>query len=718
MDSASFTRRFTVLLLSLTLISSISCSAKTPGQQKFGVDADYFMGLQMLKDGNEKQARSKFKNCIKKGSYYCARRSAETLLTFGSVPERNKAALELIKKYQDDAALLLAVKQFESAGETKKIVENTANLDFAKDKNELIKIRLEALRKQNSSMLDKETFEWFVSCPVSQLHYQFYRDSYPHPDFESTYTNVDGDLPLEYTPEQFVINYRIELYKRNYSYTFQKAGQLLQYFEDGTIKPCAQLASDLGKTYLYGDMNFANNAAYFRNLAEKYHGSETEFYFWFYSGRLYDKAGPYYAQSKNAFEQAITSTRDGSLKDNALWYLLNNSINYSMDAIIRNIGIYATQWSDSGYFDDFFESLTNSLIAGGRWDAFYDIYREIDGYASNEIVAQYAYLYARLVQEGLTKGSDEDVRQAFTRALNAGSQVYYKIMAAYNLGLKGADLEAALLETTGAALSTRDTETAVFPVVSENAKAAATLLEGYATFGFPELIYPEWQALYSEGIPTETYFILSDFLQRVGSKNYTTSLRIAARGQIKADRSLTKEEARLVYPKDYSDLVEKYSTEYGLDPAVMYALIRSESFFEADVKSSAGAIGLTQLMEFTGSDVASKLKMKEYDLTEPEDSIKIGTYYLAELVRRCDDDLVLGFFSYNAGITRVRRWLKSSLVEFGKKSEMPMDLFLETVPYSETREYGRKLVSATTMYEYLENPENFNETVKKMMKDF
>ena len=465
-------------------------------------------------------------------------------------------------------------------------------------------------------------------------------------------------------------------------------------------------------------MNFANNAAYFRNLAEKYHGSETEFYFWFYSGRLYDKAGPYYAQSKNAFEQAITSTRDGSLKDNALWYLLNNSINYSMDAIIRNIGIYATQWSNPGYFDDFFESLTNSLIAEGRWDAFYDIYREIDGYASNEIVAQYAYLYARLVQEGLTKGSDEDVRQAFTRALNAGSQVYYKIMAAYNLGLKGADLEAALLETTGAALSTRGTEAAVFPVVSENAKAAATLLEGYATFGFPELIYPEWQALYSEGIPTETYFILSDFLQRVGSKNYTTSLRIAARGQIKADRSLTKEEARLVYPKDYSDLVEKYSTEYGLDPAVMYALIRSESFFEADVKSSAGAIGLTQLMEFTGSDVARKLKMKEYDLTEPEDSIKIGTYYLAELVRRCDDDLVLGFFSYNAGITRVRRWLKSSLVEFGKKSEMPMDLFLETVPYSETREYGRKLVSATTMYEYLENPESFNETVKKIMKDF
>ena len=59
---------------------------------------------------------------------------------------------------------------------------------------------------------------------------------------------------------------------------------------------------------------------------------------------------------------------------------------------------------------------------------------------------------------------------------------------------------------------------------------------------------------------------------------------------------------------------------------------------------------------------------------------------------------------------------KSSLIEFGKKSNMPLDLFLETVPYAETREYGRKLISATIVYDWLEEPARFNQTVESLLK--
>ena len=148
----------------------------------------------------------------------------------------------------------------------------------------------------------------------------------------------------------------------------------------------------------------------------------------------------------------------------------------------------------------------------------------------------------------------------------------------------------------------------------------------------------------------------------------------------------------------------------------MYALIRSESFFNADVMSSAGAIGLTQLMEFTGSDIARRFKMQDYSLTDPETNINFGTYYLSSLISRCDNSSLLGFFSYNAGITRVRRWLQSSLIEFGKKSNMPLDLFLETIPFAETREYGRKLVSATIAYDWLNDPHNFPQTVENLIE--
>ena len=148
----------------------------------------------------------------------------------------------------------------------------------------------------------------------------------------------------------------------------------------------------------------------------------------------------------------------------------------------------------------------------------------------------------------------------------------------------------------------------------------------------------------------------------------------------------------------------------------MYALIRSESFFDADVTSSAGAIGLTQLMEFTAGDIAHRFKISDYSLTDPETNIRFGTWYLSNLISRCDDSPLLGFFSYNAGITRVRRWLQSSLIEFGKKSNMPLDLFLETLPFAETREYGRKLISATIVYDWLAEPAHFQQTVEGLLK--
>lgn len=712
-------RQFAILILFLASVSSISCSTKTEGQERFGVDADYFIGLKLLSQGNEKEARAKFNNCIKKGSYYCGKKSAEVLCSFGNIQEKNQAAENLIKLYPEKDSLLLAAKQFESSNEINKLIECTQNLNPATDKNELIKIRLTALNTRGDSSYEQEVYDWFTSCPVSKEHYQFYRDTYTHPDFDAAYSFNqlnEEKMPLRYTPEQFAVNYRIELYKRNYTYTLEVAPELIKYMQSGALAPCEQLASDIGKSYLYGSMDFANNGAYFKKLGNEAelseNGKNLAFYYWFYAGRLYEKAGIYYKQTKNAFEKAMETANTSSQKDNALWYLLNNSLNFSVDSIVENISLYAPQWSDPEYFEDLFEKLVSSLLASGKWDAFYKIYTAVDGFASDETVARYAYIYGRLVEEGLAKGDDEAVKKAYTRALKSGSGVYYKILGAYKLGLSGEELEKVL---TAPYRSNKESET------SEKAESAKKLLEGYAFFGFPKLIYPAWQELYSQGLSEETYFYLAEFLDQVGKTDsseayFTQGTRIAARGQSMAGRNLTRQEIRQVYPLPYFDIVENYCKKYDIKPSVIYALIRSESFFDAAVTSSAGAIGLTQLMEFTGGDIAKRLKIQDYDLTDPEISINFGTYYLAELVRRCDDSLLQAFFSYNAGITRVRRWLKSSLIEFGKKSNMPSDLYLETVPYAETREYGRKLVSATVMYEWLEDENNFATAVEELLR--
>ena len=712
---------FTSLLLfsvfCFILPSSCSAASKPEAQKKFGDDADYFIGLRLLSEGNEKAARDKFKRCIKKGSSLCAQRSAEALCSFGNIQEKNAAAENLLKLYPGEEAILIAARQFSASNEINKLIECTSGLDFSTSKNEIIRLRLEAMAKRGDSSYEEEVYRWFTECPVSTEHYQFYRDTYLHPDFEGAYQNPEKTMLLRYSPEQFAINYRIASYKRNYSYTLLCSPELVRFFEDGSLAPAPQLISDFGKNYLYGSMDFAKNAMYFRSLAQKYSGTSAEFYFSFYAGRLFEKAGIYYQQTKASFEAAIKAANNEAQKDNALWYLLSTSLNFSMNSIIDSIGSYAREWSDCEYFEDFFEQLVTALLAAGRWDEFGRVYKAIDGYASDLTTAQFAYIYGRLIQEGFANGSDKDAEAAFRRACQGGSSLYYKALAAYRLGLGNnpAELESILCAPT-AKLAQKNQDKNQVPD-SDFEK----LLLGYASFGFPELIYSEWQKNLGQNLSTETNFYLADFLAKCGESDiekndyFVQALRIASRAQRNAKTQISRLQLAQVYPRFYSRFVEEYCREFKISESVMYSLIRSESFFDADVMSSAGAIGLTQLMELTASDIARRFKLQDYSLTNPETNIRFGTYYLSNLISRCDNSLLLGFFSYNAGITRVRRWLQSSLIEFGKKSNMPLDLFLETVPFAETREYGRKLVSATIAYDWLDNPERFEDTTSQLL---
>ena len=714
-------RRLTIAFLaSFLLLSAVSCKAapQPEGQKKLGDDADYFIGLRLLQEGNEKAAREKFKHCIKKGTPAVAQKSAEALCTFDNIQEKNAAAESLLKQFPGDDALLIAARQFSASGEVNKLIYYTSGMDFSTAKNEVIRLRLEAMGRRGDSGYESEVYRWFTECPVSTEHYQFYRDFYVHPDFTGAYEHPDSELAanLKYTPQQFAINYRIESYKRNYSYTTENSSILEKYFADGILSQEPQLISDLGKNYLYGTVDFVKNAGYFSRLAKEAAGSPAEFYFWFYAGRYYEKAGMYFRQSRQCFEAAMAAASTPAQKDNALWYLLNTSLKFSMDSIIESIGELSREWSDSEYFEDLFEQLVTALLAAGRWNEFGKIYKAIDGYASDLTTAQFAYLYGRLIQEGLAEGSEEDAEAAFKRACRGGSSVYYKALAAYRLGLweKPDELTKIMCAPTGV----KDMAEA-----PENSDGLENLLLGYAYFGFPELIYPEWQKTQGTNLSTEASFYLADFLAKCAdpsapenSDYYTQSLRIAARAQRLAASPVTREQLALVYPEYYDNFVSKYCQEYKVTEPVMYALIRSESFFDADVMSSAGAIGLTQLMEFTGSDIARRFKMADYSLTDPETNIRFGTYYLSSLISRTEDRPLLGFFSYNAGITRVRRWLQSSLIEFGKKSNMPLDLFLETVPFAETREYGRKLVSAPIAYDWLDDPNNFQQTVENLIE--
>ena len=702
------------------IFSCFGCKKKADSDY---YDSFYYIGLQKLAENKENEARTKFIQCTKMGSHYCARESAIMLTSFGTVQEKNKACLELVAAFADEDSRLIAAKQFYNSEEIGKVLELTSSIDYATSNNELIKIRLECMKKRTISTYSDDVFTWFVSRPLSDYHYKFYRDVY-----SEELPSADGN-EADLSPEAFVIMYRIDLYKRNYISVYDKSAKILDFFNQNKLQPLPQIASDMGKGFLYGSNDFAQNANIFYKNAELFSGTPAEFYFWFYAGRLFDRAGLYYKQSVSCFENAIRCAnqtgKDDLQKDNAIWYLLNSSLNISIDSTINKLATYSQQWSDPSYFDDFFEKLIPSMIEKGRWNSFEQLLKIVKGRATDAVTAKVAYIYGRLLQNGYSiesaigKSGQNAIQEAFEIALNSGDEPYYKIMAAYQLGLNGSRLDEifAKYQSLGKKAAT---ETSAKPVYDALNVDAESYLKGFVTYGFPQKIFPNWQSLNKNGLSTETSMYLSDFLYRCSNAddNYKVqSIRIAAGAGKSSGRNLTKDELKLIYPKNFVSFIEKYAREYDVDEAVIYALVRTESFFAPDVISNAGAIGLTQLMEFTAGDIARKLKVQNYSLTDAETNIEFGTFYLSELIKRCDGSYLQALLSYNAGITRVRRWRASSMLEFGKKQDMSNDLFLETVPYEETRNYGKKLVSATVMYEYLYSDYNdFSKTVEKFLK--
>ena len=148
-----------------------------------------------------------------------------------------------------------------------------------------------------------------------------------------------------------------------------------------------------------------------------------------------------------------------------------------------------------------------------------------------------------------------------------------------------------------------------------------------------------------------------------------------------------------LYPSPYLNLINKYSKVYDINPACAYAVMREESNFKNDIVSYKNAIGLMQIIPSTGKFISQKLRINDYDLTDPEDNIKMGTYYLKFLERYFDKkEYILA--SYNAGPGNAKKW-HSIYKNFSD------DIKLELIPIYETRNYIRKVMQSYFIYDYL-----------------
>ncbi len=130
-----------------------------------------------------------------------------------------------------------------------------------------------------------------------------------------------------------------------------------------------------------------------------------------------------------------------------------------------------------------------------------------------------------------------------------------------------------------------------------------------------------------------------------------------------------------------------------MEEAWVYGLMRQESRFVTSAKSGVGAAGLMQVMPTTARWIAKKLGLKDYHdalLQQLDTNLTLGTYYMKNMLSSLEDSPVLASAAYNAGPGRARRW----------RAETPLEgaIYAETIPFDETRDYVKKVMSNTVYY--------------------
>lgn len=152
-----------------------------------------------------------------------------------------------------------------------------------------------------------------------------------------------------------------------------------------------------------------------------------------------------------------------------------------------------------------------------------------------------------------------------------------------------------------------------------------------------------------------------------------------------------------MYPLKYMEFVSKYAQDNDLDPYLVMAIIRTESSFNPNAESYKGAKGLMQLTDKTALWGAEEIGLDNFTIEQsfdPETNIQIGCWYLNNLMKEFNQDLILVIAAYNGGSGNVSKWLKD-------KNLNPSGQKLEKIPFKETEQYVKKVVKSYNIYKRL-----------------
>jgi len=206
-------------------------------------------------------------------------------------------------------------------------------------------------------------------------------------------------------------------------------------------------------------------------------------------------------------------------------------------------------------------------------------------------------------------------------------------------------------------------------------------------------------ALYRMGLRSEALEEWRWLVRSMEDRELLAAAEVARRNEMydraigAADKTVSQHDFSMRYLAPYRAELQEHIHEQGLDEAWVYGLMRQESRFTTSAKSEAGAAGLMQIMPSTARWVAKKLGLKSYRkalIHQLDTNLRIGTYYMKSVLSRSENNPVLASASYNAGPMRALQW----------RGDEPLEgaIYAETIPYPETRNYVKKVMSNTVYY--------------------
>lgn len=294
-------------------------------------------------------------------------------------------------------------------------------------------------------------------------------------------------------------------------------------------------------------------------------------------------------------------------------------------------------------------------------------------------------------------GLGQEAKVAFEQVIAKYPQSYYAWRAAVQLGWNVGDFSTVR----------KFDPQVVLPTTRPELPVGSPALKELYQLGQDQDAWTLWQAEFQNRLEPTVAEQFTDGIMRVGVGDYLEGIAKIAKLE---DRDSPEEQLEYqkinqqltywhtLYPFPFAKVIEEHSHQRDLNPLLVTALIRQESRFEPDIRSKAGAVGLMQMMPKTGAWAAKNLKLDKYALENPNDNIKLGTWFLDQTHRTFKNNSLLAVASYNAGQGNLARWLQ-------QEQSMDSDEFVEAIPFDETKDYVKQVFGNYWNYLRLYDPQ-------------